>query len=96
MAWKLAHDERFKRDMGAWIKSIIGSGRAGPGGAAVARDEEGRALSEAETLEIAAGQYTNWCPDRVMEAPTHLEWYDEVLGAQVWADGSISLYMGHL
>ena len=67
--------------------------KAGPGGAAVPRNAEGGRPSDEEVLNTSEKEYPGWCLGRVQEAPIELDWYEEVLGEQSWADGSIYAHL---
>ena len=89
-AYNRRQEADFNDHIGVWMKGIIGTSRhAGPGGAVAPRDDEGRRLNEEEEHARVESDYTDWCTGRQMEAPTHLPWYEEVLGEQAWARGAI-------
>ena len=91
-AYERYQNDLFENKMEGFIKLMTGKGKnAGPGGAAFPRDKEGNKMKPEEAVPIIEGGYSGWCKDRVMEAPTDLEWYDEVFGHQAWADGTIYL-----
>lgn len=89
--WRDYQEILFKDNPKAWVNQHTGRKHTGPGGAALPRNEEGGITSVPEGLVQTAKDYSpdSWCPGRVMEAPTHLDWYEEALGEQLWADGSI-------
>ena len=62
-AYKRRHEAEFNDHIGLWMKGIIGTSRhAGPGGAAVPRDEEKGRPSEEEVRAKVDTDYTEWCP----------------------------------
>ena len=92
-AFKRRQQHLFENCIGKFIQGITGHKKAGPGGAAVARNAEGGRPPDEEVLNISGDEYAGWCPGRVLRAPIELDWYQEVLGEQSWADGSIYAHL---